>query len=66
MDEATYRLTGTANSADGQIMLNLTTMQTSGELPMPAPMLVSAWWGDKFNRLFNNAVKVPELEGRRR
>jgi len=23
---------------------------------------VSAWWGDKFNRLFNNAVKAPELK----
>jgi hypothetical protein len=61
MDEATYRLTGTANLTGGQGQLNLTTMQTSGEMPIPAPMLVSAWWGDKFNRLFNNAVKVPSL-----
>jgi hypothetical protein len=62
VDEATYRLTGTANLTNGQGKLDLTTMQTTGEMPMPASMLVSAWWGDKFNRLFNNAVKVPSLE----
>ena len=38
---------------------SLTTMQTSGEMPMPAPMMLAGWWGDKFNRLFNNAVKTP-------
>ena len=38
MDEATYRLTGTANLTNGQGKLDLTTMQTSGEMPMPAPM----------------------------
>jgi hypothetical protein len=62
VDEATYRLTGTANLTNGQGKLDLTTMQTTGEMPMPASMLVSAWWGDKFNRLFNNAVKVPSLQ----
>jgi hypothetical protein len=24
-------------------------------------MMVSAWWGDKFNRLYNNAVQIPSL-----
>jgi hypothetical protein len=25
-------------------------------------MVLSAWWGDKFNRLYNNAVQIPSLE----
>jgi hypothetical protein len=29
---------------------------------MPAPMMVASWWGDKFNRLFNNAVQAPSLK----
>ena len=62
VDEATYKVSGTANLTGGQGQLNLTTMQASGDMPMPAAMMVSAWWGDKFNRLFNNAVKVPSLK----
>ena len=34
----------------------------SGEVPMPAPMVLAGWWGDKFNRLFTNAVKIPQLK----
>jgi len=37
-------------------------MQASGELPMPAPMLLAGWWGDKFSRLFLNNVKTPSLK----
>jgi hypothetical protein len=62
VDEATYRVSGTANLTEGNGSLNLATMQASSDAPMPAPMMVSAWWGDKFNRLFNNAVKVPTLK----
>ena len=43
--------------------LDLNTMQASGEAPMPAPMVLAGWWGDKFNRLFSNAVKTPQLKG---
>jgi len=60
-DEATYRLSGTANLVGGG-QLNLATMQAANDSAMPAPMMVSAWWGDKFNRLFNNAVKVPTVK----
>jgi hypothetical protein len=60
-EEATYRLTGEVEM-DGQPNLSLTTMQASGELPMPAPMLLAGWWGDKFNRLFLNSVKTPKLK----
>ncbi|MEX2262847.1 MAG: hypothetical protein WD696_12905 [Bryobacteraceae bacterium] len=61
MDEATYRLSGTVE-LDGQPDLSLSTMQASGEMPMPAPMLLAGWWGDKFNRLYLNAVKTPKLK----
>ena len=60
-DEATYRLNGTVE-LDGQPGLSLNTMQASGEMPMPAPMLLAGWWGDKFNRLYLNAVKTPRLK----
>ena len=58
MDEATYRLSGNVD-LDGGPNLSLSTMQASGEMPMPAPMVLAGWWGDKFNRLFLNAVKTP-------
>jgi hypothetical protein len=61
MDEATYRLNGTVDLAD-HASLNLNTMQATAEGPMPAPMALAGWWGDKFNRLFQNAVKTPELQ----
>jgi hypothetical protein len=61
MDEATYRLTGKVD-LDGGGSLSLNTMQASGEMPMPAPMLLAGWWGDKFNRLYLNAVATPRLK----
>jgi hypothetical protein len=60
MDEATYRLTGEVEMK-GQGNISLSTMQASGEMPMPAPMLLAGWWGDKFNRLYLNAVKTPDV-----
>jgi hypothetical protein len=60
-DEATYRLTGDVE-LNGEPGLSLSTMQASGELPMPAPMLLAGWWGDKFNRLYLNAVNPPNIK----
>jgi hypothetical protein len=60
-DEATYRLTGKVQLAGGS-SLSLSTMQASGELAMPAPMMLAGWWGDKFNRLYLNNVKTPDLK----
>ena len=62
VDEATYRLSATVNFADGKNHLSLSTMQSSSDLPFPVPALLANWWGDKFNRLYGNAVKVPELK----
>ncbi|MGH9722135.1 MAG: hypothetical protein ACRD8O_18150 [Bryobacteraceae bacterium] len=60
-EEATYRLSGEVE-LQGQHNLTLSTMQASGEMPMPAPMLLAGWWGDKFNRLFLNPVTTPKLK----
>lgn len=61
MEESTFRLSGKVE-LEGQPNLELNTMQAPGELPVPAPMLLAGWWGDKFNRLFLNAVKTPRLK----
>jgi len=60
-DEATYRLTGDVE-LNGGPNLSLSTMQASGEMPMPAPMVLAGWWGDKFNRLYLNAVNPPSIK----
>jgi hypothetical protein len=60
-DEATYRLSGQVEF-DGQAKLALSTMQASGEMPMPAPMALANWYGEKFSRLYLNAVDTPQLK----
>ncbi len=60
-EEATYRLSGKIDLAGGLAPLELSTMQTSSELPAPAPMLLAGWWGDRFNRLYLNAVTTPPV-----
>ena len=64
-DEATYRLSGKVEM-NGQPNISLSTMQASGEMPMPAPMMLAGWWGDKFNRLYLNNVKTPDVKQRER
>jgi hypothetical protein len=59
-DEATYRLHGELQ-VEGQHRIELTTMQAPAETPIPTPMLLAGWWGDKFNRLFVNSSKMPKL-----
>lgn len=60
-EEATYRLSGKVE-VDGMASLSLSTMQAQSEMPIPAPLLLAGWWGDKFGRLFSNAVKMPKLK----
>jgi hypothetical protein len=60
-EETTFRLSGNIQ-LDGRQKISLSTMRTSGEAPVPAPMLLAGWWGDKFNRLFTNSVKMPHLK----
>ena len=59
-EEATYRLRGELQ-VEGQHRIQLSTMQAPAETPVPTPMLLAGWWGDKFNRLFINSNKVPKL-----
>ncbi|HUI55905.1 MAG TPA: hypothetical protein VLY04_13095 [Bryobacteraceae bacterium] len=60
-DEATYRLSGKVELSGGP-SLSLSTMTASGEMPMPAPLQMAAWWGDKFNRLYLNNVNTPDVK----
>ncbi|MBV8549824.1 MAG: hypothetical protein JOY54_00890 [Acidobacteriaceae bacterium] len=60
-EEATYRLHGELQ-VQGQQRIELTTMQAPAETPIPTPMLLAGWWGDKFNRLFVNSNKLPKLD----
>ncbi|MBV8897611.1 MAG: hypothetical protein JO051_13955 [Acidobacteriaceae bacterium] len=59
-EEATYRLHGELQ-VEGQHRIELTTMQAPAETPIPTPMLLAGWWGDKFNRLFVNSNKLPNV-----
>lgn len=59
-EENTYRLSGKVELDEGP-SLSLSTMQAPSEMPVPAPMLLAGWVGDKFNRLFLNSVKAPRL-----
>src|SRR4029077_7014260 len=60
-EESTYRLSGKAQ-LDGQPDLSISTMLASSELPVPPPMLLAGYWGEKFNRLFLNPVHMPKLK----
>ncbi|HEY3938274.1 MAG TPA: hypothetical protein VGL97_12640 [Bryobacteraceae bacterium] len=60
-EEASYRLHGELQ-VEGQHPIELTTMQAPTEAPIPTPMLLAGWWGDKFNRLFVNSSKLPRLD----
>jgi len=59
--EETYRLSGKVEMGGAQ-NISLSTMQAAGEMPMPAPMVLAGWFGDKFNRLYLNNVKTPDVK----
>ena len=61
-DETTYRLNGKVEM-NGPRNIGLATMQATGDLPMPAPMALALWLGDKFNRLYLNNVNTPDVKG---
>jgi hypothetical protein len=61
-DEATYRLNGKVEMS-GPRNIGLATMQATGDMPMPAPMALAVWLGDKFNRLYLNNVNTPDVKG---
>jgi hypothetical protein len=61
-DEATYRLSGKVEM-NGTHNIGLATMQATGDMPMPAPMALAVWLGDKLNRLYLNNVNTPDVKG---
>ena len=60
-DEATYRLNGKVEM-NGPRNIGLATMQATGDMPLPAPMALAWWLGDKFNRLYLNNVNTPDVK----
>ena len=60
-EESTFRLSGDIQ-LDGPHKISLSTMQTAGDAPVPAPLALAGWFGDKFNRLLTNPVKMPRLK----
>ncbi len=60
-DEMTYRMSGNV-VMDGAKNIHVSTMLAPSELPVPPPMVLAGWWGDKFNRLFLNPVTTPKLK----
>jgi len=61
-DEATYRLSGKVEMGGGPRSIALSTMQAAGDTPVPAPMALTLWLGDKFNKLYLNNVNMPEVK----
>jgi hypothetical protein len=62
VDEATYRLDGKVEMSGGPRNIALSTMQATGDVPMPAPMALALWLGDKFNKLYLNNVNMPDVK----
>ncbi len=60
-EESTYRFSGQVE-LEGLPNISLTTMLAPNEMPVPAPMMLAGWWGDKFNRLYLNSVQIPKLK----
>jgi hypothetical protein len=60
-DEMTYRMSGDV-MLNGTPDIHVSTMLAPSEMPVPAPMVLAGWWGDKFNRLFLNPVATPKLK----
>jgi hypothetical protein len=60
-DEMTYRMSGEV-TMDGAQKVKVSTMIAPGEFPMPMPNVLAGWWGDKFNKLFLNAIAMPKLK----
>lgn len=60
-DEITYRVSGDVQLI-GNERLHVSTVQTGTDAMAPVPLTVGAWWGDKFERLFENNVTTPSLK----
>jgi hypothetical protein len=59
-EDTTYRISANVSLSNGQ-KLDLSTMQAPSDMPMPASLQSAVWFGDKFNKLFANAVRMPDV-----
>jgi len=59
-EQNSYRLSGKV-ALEGGRSLSLTTMQAPTSSGAPAPLLLAGYVGDRFNRLFLNAVAPPRF-----
>jgi hypothetical protein len=60
-DEITYRISGDVQLL-GSERLHVSTVQTGTDAMAPVPLTLGAWWGDKFQRLFENNITTPNLK----
>ncbi|MBS1857489.1 MAG: hypothetical protein JST11_19125 [Acidobacteria bacterium] len=60
-DETTFRLSGKVEM-NGPRPIALSTMMAASDAPIPAPMALTLWLGDKFNKLYLNNVNMPEVK----
>ena len=59
-DEATYTLRGKIEF-DGLAPAELMDTVTTMEAPIPAPLQLALWWGERFNRLYSLAAGPPKI-----
>lgn len=60
-DNTTYRVSGDIRLANGA-RIDAATIQSPTDAPVAPPMVLAGWWGDKFNKLFLNAIDTPQLQ----
>ena len=61
-EETTFRLSGEIDfGGDNQVALE--TMRTSTQTPIPAPMMLAGWVGNKVQRVLTTTGDTPKVEG---
>ena len=59
--ESTFRLKGDIQLGEHRIALD--TMRAASDAPIPAPLALAGWVGDKFRRLLSNIGEMPSFDG---
>ena len=61
-EETTFRLNGEIDFGGGN-QVALETMRTSTQAPVPAPLLLAGWVGNKVQRVLTTTGETPKVEG---
>ena len=61
-EETTFRLSGEIDFG-GENQVALETMQTSTQAPVPAPLMLAGWVGNKVRRVLTATGDTPKVEG---